>query len=87
MPGAVGNRIPSRTGGCLPVLTQERVSPAIGNTLFSPFSFSFCQTRPEPSCPAYEQPVVVPQSSHTLQVPFCFTRIDPQFSHCSPVKP
>lgn len=32
-----------------------------------------------------EQPVVVPQSSQTLQVPFCLTRMEPQFSHCSPV--
>jgi len=33
----------------------------------------------------YEQPVVIPQSSHTLQVPFCLTLMEPQFSHCSPV--
>ena len=33
----------------------------------------------------YEQPVVMPQSSQTLQVPFCLTRMEPQFSHCSPV--
>lgn len=33
----------------------------------------------------YEQPLVVPQSSQTWHAPFCFTRIEPQLPHCSPV--
>lgn len=38
-------------------------------------------------CVRYEQPLVVPQSSQTWQAPFCFTRIEPQLPHCSPVYP
>ncbi len=40
--------------------------------------------RSRQKCGFYEQPVVIPQSSHTLQVPFCRTLMEPQFSHCSP---
>jgi hypothetical protein len=32
-----------------------------------------------------EQPLVVPQSSQTVQEPLRFTRIELQFEHCSPV--
>lgn len=36
---------------------------------------------------SYEQPLVVPQSSQTVQEPFLFTRIELHVEHCSPVYP
>lgn len=38
-----------------------------------------------PNSEPYEHPLVVPQSSHTVQLPLRFTRIELQLEHCSPV--